>query len=111
MKGLGKTKMSIEFFLLNYHIGFLFLVFWVGLGLVIFGQFKTVKRRRKMITFNPFDLKNYNKSEIKIIFAGFFLIILGVFGLVFVVENYGYTAIVYDVNGEKTTEYIKPGSY
>jgi hypothetical protein len=102
----GTKKMSLEFLLLNKHIAFFFIGVWLGFGLVLCAQFAYIKRSKKMVAFNPFDLLNYSKREKIILFAGIIIFAISLLGLNVITEKYGYNTIVYDIYGNKTIEKI-----
>lgn len=81
----------MEWFLINTHLIPSFILFFIGIILLITAPVVYQLRRRKVIILNPIKaIKEYSKIEKIFFIVGTILTILGLISLVIIAEYYGY---------------------
>jgi len=97
--------MLFEFLSINPHLIPFFIMFFTGLGLVVFISI-SYRKRTKRIIITANDLRKYNKLEKIAFFLGGLFILTGILGSIIITEQYGYNTTVTDIHGNKTIEKI-----
>jgi len=97
--------MLFEFLSINPQLIPFFIMFFTGLGLVVFISI-SYRKRTKRIIITANDLRKYNKLEKIAFFLGGLFILTGILGSIIITEQYGYNTTVTDIHGNKTIEKI-----
>lgn len=94
----------INTFILNPHIAFPAIIFFIGLLLTFYSGIHVCIRTKHRL-FSPIRSDKFNPLEIKILHTGQVLMALGVLTLVIMLSIFGSKYLTIDANGNKKIEH------